>query len=120
MHKDGQLYAPLLTYVAWWFHYSCQVYESTHAKCTLYNDSLYIFSFAEVETGQYTNIALEDYIYKLCSQKGQPEEHYICHCQAYSDIRERYHCFFTDGFEPLAEMVGALKRDIFHLSKELW
>ena len=90
----------LLTYVAWWFHYSCQAYGSKNATCSLHNDrpSLDYISFAEVETGQYTNIALEDYIYKLCCQKGQPEDH----CQAYSEIREIHHCFFTEGFEPLA------------------
>lgn len=57
------------------------------------------------ETGRWTDIAEEDRICQLCSREPETEEHYICRCTVYYDIRGRYHCLFREGFGPLRRIM---------------
>ena len=45
----------------------------------------------EIEVGRYTWIPLEERICQLCHQGVESEEHYLCHCSVFYEIRGRYH-----------------------------
>ena len=54
----------------------------------------------EIEVGRYTRIPVEERICQLCHQEVESEEHYVCHCSVFYEIRGRYHCLFKQGFGP--------------------
>ena len=35
----------------------------------------------------------------------ESEEHYVCHCSVFYEIRGRYHCLFKQGFGPLCKVI---------------
>ena len=59
----------------------------------------------EIEVDKYTWIPLEERICQLCHQGVESEEHYVCHCSVFYEIRGRYHCLFKQGFGPLRKVM---------------
>ena len=55
----------------------------------------------QIEVSRYTRLPLEERICQLCHQGVESEEHYVCHCSVFYEIRGRYHCLFKQGFGPL-------------------
>ena len=45
----------------------------------------------EIEVGRYTRIPLEEF----CHRGVESEEHYVCWCSVFYEIRGRYHCLFN-------------------------
>lgn len=58
-----------------------------------------------IETGRWEGIQTEERICPLCDREPETEEHYICRCTVYYDIRGRYHCLFQEGFGPLRRIM---------------
>lgn len=50
-----------------------------------------------IETGRAERIDREAQICTLCSLEVETEEHYICRCLVYDEIRGRFHDLFVDG-----------------------
>ena len=59
----------------------------------------------QMEVGRYTRILLEERICHLCHQGVESEEHYVCHCSVFYEIRGRYHCLFKQGFGPIRKVI---------------
>ena len=59
----------------------------------------------QIEVGRYTKIPLEENICQLCHQEVESEEHYVCHCSVFYEIRGRYHCLFKHGFGLLRNVI---------------
>ena len=49
----------------------------------------------EIETGRAAHIPREERQCRICREEVESEEHYICRCKAYTDIRERYPTLFA-------------------------
>src|SRR5271154_1222557 len=49
----------------------------------------------EIEAGRAARIPRAERICRLCQEEVESEEHYVCICRAYSDIRERYTTLFS-------------------------
>ncbi|KAH7299191.1 hypothetical protein KP509_25G076700 [Ceratopteris richardii] len=60
----------------------------------------------EIETGRYRGVPTQDRICRLCRREPEIELHYICHCFAYYEIRERFHCLFREGFGSFSRVMG--------------
>ena len=45
----------------------------------------------EIEVGRYARIPLEERICQLCNQGVESEEHYVCECSVFSQVRGRHH-----------------------------
>lgn len=58
----------------------------------------------EIEAGRAVRVAREDRICRLCSREVESEEHYVCRCPVYYEIRGRYHCLFREGFGPISRI----------------
>lgn len=58
-----------------------------------------------IETGRSEDLEPADRICQLCYQEAETEEHYICRCTVYYEIRGRYHCLFREGFGPLRKVM---------------
>ena len=48
----------------------------------------------EIETGRHTGVPREDRICRLCREEVESEEHFVCQCRAYAEIRDRYEALF--------------------------
>ena len=48
----------------------------------------------EIEAGRAARIPRAERICRLCQEEVESEEHHVCRCRAYSDIRERYATIF--------------------------
>lgn len=59
----------------------------------------------EVETGRYSGIPPEKRICRICHYEPETEEHHICRCTAFYEIRGRFHCLFKEGFGPLSKVM---------------
>ena len=59
----------------------------------------------QIELGRYTGIPLDERICQLCHQGVESEEHYVCHCSVFYEIRGRHHCLFKQGFGPLHKVM---------------
>ena len=59
----------------------------------------------QIEVCRYTRLPLEERICQLCHQGVESEEHYVCHCSVFYEIRGRYHCLFKQGFGPLSKVM---------------
>eukprot|EP00250_Pteridium_aquilinum_P019422 c24426_g1_i1 orf=1306-2640(+) len=59
----------------------------------------------EIETGRYRGIPPEERICQMCHTEPETEEHYICRCTVYYEIRGRFHCLFREGFGPLSRVM---------------
>ena len=59
----------------------------------------------QIEVRRYTRLPLEERICQLCHQGVESEEHYVCHCSVFYEIRGRYHCLFKQGFGPLRKVM---------------
>ncbi len=55
----------------------------------------------EIEKGRYAGKPMAERICQLCHREVESEEHYVCHCSVFYEIRGRYHCLFQNGFGPL-------------------
>ena len=51
------------------------------------------------------SIPLEERICQLCELEPESEEHYICRCPVYYEIRGRYQCLFREGFRLVARVI---------------
>lgn len=49
----------------------------------------------EIEAGRARRVPRAERICRLCQEEIESEEHYVCRCRAYSDIRERYTTIFS-------------------------
>lgn len=59
----------------------------------------------EIEAGRAGGIPREARLCRLCRGEVESEEHYICRCPVFYEIRGRYHCLFRDGFGPLSRVI---------------
>ena len=50
----------------------------------------------EIEVGRASHIPREERICILCSTEVESEEHFVCRCTAYDDIRVRYEPLFRE------------------------
>ena len=48
----------------------------------------------EIEAGRAAHIPRAERICRLCSEEIESEEHFVCRCRAYSDLRERHATLF--------------------------
>ena len=49
----------------------------------------------EIEAGKAARVTRAERICRLCQEEVESEEHYVCRCRAYSDIRDRYTTIFN-------------------------
>lgn len=59
----------------------------------------------EIEAGRAARVPREQRLCRLCHTEVESEEHYVCRCPVYYEIRGRYHCLFRDGFGPLRSVM---------------
>ena len=48
----------------------------------------------EIEAGRAHDIPMEERVCRVCREEVESEEHFVCRCRAYDDIRERYEPLF--------------------------
>ena len=48
----------------------------------------------EIEVGRAHDIPMEERVCRVCREDVESEEHYVCRCRAYDDIRGRYESLF--------------------------
>ena len=60
----------------------------------------------EIETGRFRGIQGEERICQLCRIEPETEEHHVCCCPVYYEIRGRFHCLFREGFGPLSRVMN--------------
>lgn len=60
----------------------------------------------EIETGRARDIPLEERICRICRDEVESEEHFVCRCSAYADIRGRYESLFR-GQPTLREIMAS-------------
>ena len=60
-----------------------------------------------IEIGRYgaDSPPPEDKISQLCQLEPETEEHYICRCPVYYEIRGHFHYLFKEGFGPLSQVL---------------
>lgn len=58
-----------------------------------------------IEVGWASRVAREARLCRVCHQELEFEEHFICRCPIYYEIRGRYHCLFTKSFGPLRRIM---------------
>ncbi|MCO5582026.1 hypothetical protein L7F22_035916 [Adiantum nelumboides] len=58
----------------------------------------------EMEIGRAAHIPREQQICRVCAKEVESEEHYVCSCQAYQEIRSRYTVLFA-GHPTLREIM---------------
>ena len=60
----------------------------------------------EIETGRHTSIPREERICRVCTEEVESEEHFVCRCRAYDQIRDRYEALFS-GQPTLCEIMDS-------------
>lgn len=70
----------------------------------------------EIETGRAAFIPRAERICRICREEVESEEHFVCRCRAYEDIRGRYGTLFT-GQPSLRELMES--RDQRHFGRFL-
>ena len=60
----------------------------------------------EIETGRHTGIPREERICRVCTEEVESEEHFVCRCRAYDQIRDRYEALFS-GQPTLREIMDS-------------
>ena len=59
-------------------------------RCAVYRGAANFITSVRIEVGRYARIPLEERICQLCQQGVESEDHYICHCSVFYEIRGRY------------------------------
>ncbi|KAI5070875.1 hypothetical protein GOP47_0015218 [Adiantum capillus-veneris] len=59
----------------------------------------------QIETSRYTSTPAEERVCELCDIEPETEEHYICRCLVYYEIRGHFHCLFRDGFGSVSRVM---------------
>ena len=59
----------------------------------------------EIDVGKYAQIPLEERICQLCHQGVESEEHYVCQCSVFYEIRGRNQCLLKQSFGPLCKIM---------------
>ncbi|KAI5054061.1 hypothetical protein GOP47_0031046 [Adiantum capillus-veneris] len=48
----------------------------------------------EIEIGRHTGVPREERVCRACTEEVESEEHFVCRCRAYTEIRGRYEALF--------------------------
>lgn len=60
----------------------------------------------EIETGRHSGVPREERVCRVCIEEVESEEHFVCRCRAYAQIRDRYETLFR-GHPTLREIMDS-------------
>ena len=60
----------------------------------------------EIETGRHTRVPTEERVCRVSTEEVESEEHFVCRCRAYAQIRGKYETLFR-GHPTLGEIMDS-------------